>query len=295
MTKKEIEARDQKIIEMRRNGMGYSEIAHAIGADRKNIAKTCKRLGVEYTEAESAERDGKNPITEAEAKKRFEARRPDFEYVSGYKNNKSQVRIRCRTCGCEFDCIYLRCHQPAGIRCPGCENARKEAAKEAAAAKVRFKADWKEFARNVGRFKDFSQISMRACVKCGSLYLPACDTQRYCSDTCSRRAHEKRSRSASDAKRRARMKVIRYDTGITLEDVYDRDHGVCWLCGELCQWEDSWSDERGNFIAGNRYPSIDHVKALANGGSHTWDNIRLAHRICNTLKGIKDYPPVYIA
>lgn len=288
MTKKEIEARDQKIIEMRRQGMGYHEIARAMGADRRNITKTCKRLGVELTDAEKKERGG--AITEEEAKERFEALRPDFEYVSGYKNNHSPILIRCRTCGCEFERIYLTCYQKKQrIQCPGCVNARKETA----AAKVRFKSDWKEFAMNVGRFKDFSQIAMRACAKCGSLYLPACDTQRYCSDACSRRAHEKRRRSVTDAKRRTRMKAIRYDTGITLEDVYDRDHGVCWLCGELCQWEDSWSDERGNFIAGNRYPSIDHVKALANGGSHTWDNIRLAHRICNTKKGINCYPPRY--
>ena len=42
--------------------------------------------------------------------------------------------------------------------------------------------------------------------------------------------------------------------------------------------------EDGTFIAGKNYPSIDHVNALANGGTHTWDNVRLAHCECNRRK-----------
>ena len=38
------------------------------------------------------------------------------------------------------------------------------------------------------------------------------------------------------------------------------------------------------FIAGNMYPSIDHVIAVANGGTHEWSNVKLAHRICNSNK-----------
>ena len=42
---------------------------------------------------------------------------------------------------------------------------------------------------------------------------------------------------------------------------------------------------RGNkFIAGNYYPSIDHVIPLSKGGIDTWNNVRLSHRICNSLK-----------
>ena len=38
------------------------------------------------------------------------------------------------------------------------------------------------------------------------------------------------------------------------------------------------------FIADNMYPSIDHVKLLARGGLHEWSNVKLAHRICNSIK-----------
>ena len=38
------------------------------------------------------------------------------------------------------------------------------------------------------------------------------------------------------------------------------------------------------FISGNNYPSIDHVIPVSKGGTHTWDNVKLAHRHCNTMK-----------
>ena len=48
-------------------------------------------------------------------------------------------------------------------------------------------------------------------------------------------------------------------------------------------------NENGVIICGNNYPSIEHIKPAALGGSHTWDNVKLAHRRCNSLKGVKDF------
>lgn len=41
------------------------------------------------------------------------------------------------------------------------------------------------------------------------------------------------------------------------------------------------------FIAGNWYPSIDHVIPISKGGRHSWDNVKLAHRLCNSVKSNK--------
>lgn len=30
---------------------------------------------------------------------------------------------------------------------------------------------------------------------------------------------------------------------------------------------------------------MDHKKPISKGGSHTWDNIQLAHHVCNSRKG----------
>lgn len=40
-------------------------------------------------------------------------------------------------------------------------------------------------------------------------------------------------------------------------------------------------------VVGKTYPSIDHVFPLSKGGLHSWDNVKLAHHYCNTIKSDK--------
>lgn len=93
-----------------------------------------------------------------------------------------------------------------------------------------------------------------------------------------------RKKRRSDIRKRCRHYGVNYEPGITLEKVYERDKGVCQICGKPTNWHDNaWHD---NF--GPLYPTIDHINALANGGGHTWDNVQLAHAICNSYK--RDLP-----
>ena len=71
---------------------------------------------------------------------------------------------------------------------------------------------------------------------------------------------------------------------ITLEALFRRDKGVCHICGGQCDWEDMRYNADGYKIAGDMYPSIDHVMPVSKGGLHAWSNVRLAHRYCNTIK-----------
>lgn len=73
------------------------------------------------------------------------------------------------------------------------------------------------------------------------------------------------------------------DRDITLDKVFKKNKGRCHICGKECDIND-YIVKDGAFIAGNYYPSIDHVIPLAKGGQHSWDNVKLAHRICNSLK-----------
>ncbi|MDP9434595.1 MAG: HNH endonuclease [Actinomycetota bacterium] len=57
----------------------------------------------------------------------------------------------------------------------------------------------------------------------------------------------------------------------------DRDGPLCWLCGN----EVSPSAPRGSRDAG----SVDHVVPRARGGGDEDDNLRLAHRACNSRRG----------
>lgn len=68
---------------------------------------------------------------------------------------------------------------------------------------------------------------------------------------------------------------------ITLKKLVERDGLKCAICGKVCDWNDhSWSK-----YSGPMYPSIDHIVPMAKGGPHTWENVQVAHIICNSEKG----------
>ncbi len=73
-------------------------------------------------------------------------------------------------------------------------------------------------------------------------------------------------------RRRARKHGVALDKGITIEDIFIRDKGICGICSKLCIREDA---------------SIDHVIPISKGGAHIWDNVQLAHLLCNIRKGSK--------
>lgn len=103
---------------------------------------------------------------------------------------------------------------------------------------------------------------------------------KYCSNKCSRKSgYHKRDRIRL-ARAKANGKV---DYTITLEKLIKRDNNICYICNGECNLND-YTYQGNTFVAGNYYPSIDHVIPLAKGGVHQWNNIKLAHRICNSLK-----------
>lgn len=114
----------------------------------------------------------------------------------------------------------------------------------------------------------------RICKQCGKPYF---GDVIYCSVSCQNKA-----KNSSHNKAIKKAKTI--DNTITLDKLYHRDKGVCWICGGICNYEDNRVNGRGFFVVGKTYPSIDHVYPLSKGGNHTWDNVKLAHHYCNSLK-----------
>lgn len=76
-----------------------------------------------------------------------------------------------------------------------------------------------------------------------------------------------------------------YEHGITLKGVAERDNNICWLCGCEVDWNDIEYRGSTRKVVGKSYPSIDHIKPVSKGGTHSWDNVRLAHFGCNARKG----------
>ncbi len=78
--------------------------------------------------------------------------------------------------------------------------------------------------------------------------------------------------NAQCSKRRAIKMGARVEGILDRELIFDRDHGVCYLCG--------------NFVNPNNWVE-EHVVPLFRGGSHSYDNVKVAHPLCNSRKGRK--------
>jgi hypothetical protein len=85
-------------------------------------------------------------------------------------------------------------------------------------------------------------------------------------------------------RRKNQVRKGKYKSKLSLERLYERDKGVCYLCGIKCDFKDFGYKNNGR-VTGSTYPTREHVTALANGGTDTWDNIKLACFKCNTEKG----------
>lgn len=78
-------------------------------------------------------------------------------------------------------------------------------------------------------------------------------------------------RRAKAARRRARMLSVPNER-IDFKVVFERDRGDCGICLKP--------------VDPDRY-HVDHIVAIARGGSHTYDNVQIAHPACNQRKNAK--------
>ena len=136
------------------------------------------------------------------------------------------------------------------------------------------------------------------CKVCGKEYTPrqymASEGLRffsnpgYCSHECNRKAMNRAKKMAPSGKtghyyERARKYGVEYIPGITLKKVVARYGLRCAICGGMCDWNDhTWSS-----CSGPLYPSVDHIIPMAKGGPHIWENVQVAHLMCNSEKGDK--------
>lgn len=125
-----------------------------------------------------------------------------------------------------------------------------------------------------------AQMEFRFCEKCGKVFYPIRVNQKFCCKACE---HSIRHQ-IHDIKRKRLFDNNAED--ITLDDVYRKYNGICYLCGGECDYNDyAWINGHKN-VYGN-YPSREHVIPISKGGTHTWDNVRLAHIKCNSSKGAR--------
>ena len=132
-------------------------------------------------------------------------------------------------------------------------------------------------------------IVKRECLQCGEVFWGN-NLKTFCTRKCKEKYNERKKTIT----RRQKIKTNRRDDDISLAKVYKKANGICYLCGCACDYTDT--RRNGKYvIVGKRYPTIDHIKPIAKGGTDTWDNVALACKQCNSIKGanpVQKIPPI---
>ena len=274
----------EQIRELRRSGQSLKKIAAIVGCDHSYCSQVCRAAGLGGAIIEQR-------LTESQVADIVS--RSGFTYVGGFTSMKKPITVKCRECGRTFE---RQAHVFRDVVngtwkennwCPFCfsdhlvrERRRREAEQEhEAQKKAQLKAE--RLSRTVNDVIT-KRLAIHVCKNCGNEFsqmVTGYNSTKYCSEKCQNRYFNRRRCE----KRYKTLMAREHNNDISLEKLFKRDHGVCYLCGEQCDWNDG-EDRGGVFVAGPRYPSIDHVIPVAKGGTHTWNNIKLACRECNWLK-----------
>ena len=290
MTRSERHEADSLIIELRKEGKSFEEIANLTNRRVGFVRTVCRdSLGITRVWTEEQRAKSRQILKSQIRKKRTDDEVKEkcssigYEYLGGYEGTEGYITIRCPICGTILKKKWNAVRKIARgeqkvFECEGCEKAKKEQKEKAGE-----KAKAERTSQREKRFwnRSFSQMSFKQCKKCGKLFY---STQKkyFCSEQCLKAVEYSKSKD----KRLIKIKVA-YKDYITLNELYKRNKGICYICGRRCNYSDCRTNESGAFIAGESYPSIDHIIPLSKGGLHSWENVGLAHRGCNTLKGNK--------
>lgn len=252
-------------------------------------AETLKGAALGFTKA------NKNRTTEAEHKLVEILNEQGFELVGEYKDKNTAVEIRCVNCG-TINSLTPHHIKQKGTSCRECKRTeRVRTLEKERETKRQAKASKKEAERKEHEKRLTAQ---HVCKICGGTYTIASYMQSvgtkyerdsgFCSATCRSKAvkinkAETKKRARASGKKYASKHYARAiqlglpaEEGITLKKLITRDGLTCALCGLPCFYG---GDSRADL-----YPSIDHIKPIHRGGGHTWDNVQVAHRICNSNK-----------
>ena len=195
-----------------------------------------------------------------------------LEYIGGWENDSAY--FICKDCGNLFkhSTGFTRPSANRKCFCPKCKQTLLDIKKKAKEEERRNKKIIRKEKKRKSQEQKI-QATFKKCCTCNSLFYSPNAKTKYCSKKC------------ATAKQWKVKDLYRYT--VPLDKLYDRDRGICHICGGKCDWDDKYVNENGYIVYGNYYPSRDHIIEKCRGGEHTWENIKLAHRICNSERWMK--------
>ena len=272
--------RNAEIVKLRKQGHSLRQIAKTLGLDRCSVGTVCRRYGLGGVLPN-------NDQTVKDPKKHVESYLPEqYSYVSGYAGSDGILTIKHAECGGQFDIsmAWIRNVYRNDINCPVCASLERERKAEAKKREQEAKAEErKQLAALRKAEQEAAREAKRRTVKCeicGKEFVTYRQNAACCSSEC---AKKKANRYASHRKDSRIADEKRIDKDISALGLFVRDGGRCWICGGKCDPHD-YTIKDGYKICGNNYPSVDHVVPICEGGEDSWENVKLAHRICNTKR-----------
>lgn len=302
---------DEQYMELERlrsNGYGYKKLAKIFGTTRDYMRDYCQSHNLS------------NPLY-VEGKPQMDTVNESACGVlalSQYKKEgKVYLKLMCEKCGTEWERqapgIVTAIRKGQKPKCPYCDcvsvqkNITKEKYKEEREKQQKRLNEkvmdlWYNTTMTMGEMakacactpskvsklvKDTEYRYIKKCKICGEEYKTKKTHQVCCSKECKYEldhGYENwRLRRKTEKERTVESPLGK----ITLIKLIQRDDNTCYLCGGKCDAFDVLY-VKGKAFTGKNYPSVEHVVPLCKGGMHSWDNVKLAHRGCNTRKAMSE-------
>lgn len=269
----------QLAYEYRDLGMTSYELGDKYGVDHTTISKWMRSLGIRKGKPTSVPQSGNGKgaaILKERCRKRVIAKLEEEGDTLELVEVGEKLILRCKVCGHEFQ--KSKCGYSHRFTCPRCYEEELSKQADAKERKNYERQQQLEAAR------EWRLSVPRICNECGEPFYSEYENATYCSDGCKRRASNRRKNkrkqcrgSSSGYRHRMRIPITpdTYDRSVTLAAVYSKYHGKCCQCGRKTYRTKQYSP---------RQATLDHVIALANNGTHTWENVQLLCSECNSAK-----------
>lgn len=303
-----------RLIELRHEGLGSARIAKELGVARSTVGDWLKRVVMNGYLKEYKPGNNVNNV------QYFEMIELNCSICDGLirTNNKNTMycsekcrrvhQMKVQTTNC------IKCDAVINIKKKVCKHCKEEERKRGDIRRQK-----KEAISNL--IKAIDPNRYKDCIYCGSKFYARYMNRDYCTRRCGELSYYERTKESvhyyrqcvecskhfdtthskiiccSDDCKKKRSNRINYlkrktiikengkaDWDISIKKLSKKDKSICHLCNDKVSRNDFYYTDEGHFIAGDSYPSIDHVRPISKGGTHTWDNVRLAHRICNSIK-----------
>jgi len=266
--------------EYRDLGMTSYELAEKYGVDPSTIRKWMRDEGVSKGKDNGISHGGGYVLQERMRDRVVQKLIDDGDTLELLDHDRDgKFLLRCKVCGHEF--LKTKGGYSHRFSCPQCYERDLNAINDEKTRKRDERRQQMQAARA------WRKSVPRICKECGDPFWSEHDNAAYCSPKCRKRVENRRidirkrrngKRVGSNPyKRRMRIEVNShtYDRTVTLDAVFARHHGICCECGRKTVRSKSYTPLQA---------TLDHVIALNNGGTHTWDNVQLLCSQCNSEK-----------